>query len=137
MTLTREQMIEALAALLWKTQSVDAGVPQSVTNGRTLAAFANEGKATRSTQIKLATAAFDAMSPKPLVWQRNGDHWAGGFGYVIRRMRAVSGRYYLTRRNAFGQEFDTLEQAKAAAEAHHQQTAWAAMPLADMIGGKG
>jgi hypothetical protein len=113
MTLTREQMIEALPGYVEKW-------PQKMSEAK-----------------ELATAAFDAMSPKPLVWQRNGDHWAGGFGYVIRRMRAVSGRYYLTRRNAFGQEFDTLEQAKAAAEAHHQQTAWAAMPLADMIGGKG
>ena len=113
MTLTREQMIEALAELVREHR--------------------NAGRSSE----EIATIAFDAMSPKPLVWQRNGDHWAGGFGYVIRRMRAVSGRYYLTRRNAFGQEFDTLEQAKAAAEAHHQQTAWAAMPLADMIGGKG
>jgi len=56
----------------------------------------------------------------PLVWQRNGSHWAGGHGYVIRKMGK---QYNLTGRNAFDRQFDTLEQAQSAASARHVDAA--------------
>jgi hypothetical protein len=59
----------------------------------------------------------------PLVWMRNGSHWAGGYGYVVRKFGGV---YMLTVRNAHDQEFDTLEQAQAAANTHHRAAIMAA-----------
>ena len=59
----------------------------------------------------------------PLAWQRNGHHWAGGHGYVVRKMGA---QYVLTIRNQFDQQLETLEEAQAAANAHHRATIMAA-----------
>ena len=53
---------------------------------------------------------------KPLVWLRNGNHYANGHGFVIRK---IGKRYTMTSRNAHPQLFDDLEHAKTAAEAHH------------------
>ena len=68
-----------------------------------------------------------AVKVKALVWQRNGDHHAGGYGYVIRKMGS---QYTLTVRNSHGQNFDTIEAAKAAAQAHHDATILAALETA-------
>lgn len=72
------------------------------------------------TDADYARAAAKAVRAlvKPLVWQRNGSHWAGGHGYVFRRMQAD--RYTLTIRNQFDQNHPSEEAAKAAAEAHHR-----------------
>jgi len=53
---------------------------------------------------------------KPLVWQRNGNHWAGGHGYVVRKFGS---EHTLTVRNQFDRNFPTVEAAKAAAQADH------------------
>lgn len=60
-------------------------------------------------------AALPGMVP-PLMWQRNGFHYAGGHGYVVRKFNK---RYTLTVRNSHGREFDDLDAAKTAAQAHH------------------
>ena len=52
----------------------------------------------------------------PLVWQRNGNHWAGGHGYVVRKFGS---EHTLTVRNQFDRNFPTVEAAKAAAQADH------------------
>ena len=65
-----------------------------------------------------------AVKVKALVWQRNGDHHAGGYGYVIRK---VGSRYTLTVRNNHGQNFDTIEAAKAAAQADYEARVMAAL----------
>jgi len=53
---------------------------------------------------------------KPLVWQNNGNHWAGGHGYVVRKF---GGEYTLTMRNQFDQQFFDLESAQSAAQADY------------------
>ena len=67
-------------------------------------------------------ATIKASVPE-LEWMRNGNHWAGGYGYVIRN---IGSQYTLTIRNQHGRQFDTIEDAKAAAQAHHvaQLTGW-------------
>jgi hypothetical protein len=59
----------------------------------------------------------------PLVWMRNGSHWAGGYGCVVRKFGGV---YMLTVRNSHDREFETLEQAQAAANTHHRDAIMAA-----------
>ena len=59
----------------------------------------------------------------PLVWERNGSHWAGGHGYVIRKM---GGQYTLTVRNKPYRQFDTICPAILAANAHHVTVSCAA-----------
>lgn len=63
---------------------------------------------------------------EPLVWVRNGEHHAGGYGYVV-RLRGM--RFILTARNRHPQEFDTLEAAKAAANTHHRAHILAALGI--------
>jgi len=97
----------------------------------------NEEYRNGSTRAGYAIAATDAilaalpgMIPD-LVWQRNGDHHAGGYGYVIRKQNT---RFVGTLRNRFDKDFDTLDAAKAAASAHHRVTiaqaaGWTAPPV--------
>tara|TARA_R110000868_G_scaffold76760_8_gene220459 strand:- start:1901 stop:2233 length:333 start_codon:yes stop_codon:yes gene_type:complete len=59
----------------------------------------------------------------PLVWQRNGSHWAGGYGFVIRK---VGKSYFLHVKNGFPQDFDLLADAQAKANAHHRSQIMAA-----------
>ena len=63
-------MRDKIAALMWKTQSIDAGAPQSVANGRTLVAFLDAGNEVRRYWIKQADAIIAALPSmvKPLVW---------------------------------------------------------------------
>jgi len=53
--------VEMLAAILWREQVVDVGVPDSVIAGRTPMAFCNESDATRAPFLKYARAAIAAM----------------------------------------------------------------------------
>jgi len=79
---------------------------------------------------EIAAAVLDLCGPKPLIWQRNGDHWAcGRDGLVIRK---IASRFTLTRRNAFGQDFETLEAAQAAAQAHADAAHWANTRMGDV-----
>jgi hypothetical protein len=59
----------------------------------------------------------------PLVWVRNGSHWAGGYGYVVRKLGS---QYTLTIRNQFEREFDELEDAQSAANTHYRAAVMAA-----------
>ena len=64
-------------------------------------------------------AAWNTRTPpqvKPLVWQRNGNHWAGGHGYVVRKFGS---EHTLTVRNQFDRNFPTVEAAKEAAQADY------------------
>ena len=61
-------------------------------------------------------AALPGMVPE-LVWQNNGNHWAGGYGFVVRKF---GGEYTLTIRNQFDQKYPGIEAAKTAANAHHR-----------------
>jgi len=53
---------------------------------------------------------------KPLVWQNNGNHWAGGHGYVVRKFGV---EYTLTIQNQFDQYFFDLESAQSAAQSNY------------------
>jgi hypothetical protein len=53
----------------------------------------------------------------PLVWMRNGSHWAGGYGYVVRKLGS---QYTLTIRNEHGRQFETIEEAQEHADTHHR-----------------
>lgn len=70
-------------------------------------------------------AAMKACGPRELVWMRNGNHWAGGRGYVIRKMTPNGDYNTLSIRNHFDRNFDTLEAAKAAAQSHADAAHWA------------
>ena len=113
-------MRDKLAAVLWRTEAVNTGTPQSVIGNRTPEAFAEESPETRSKWLKYADAIITTLPDMVpgLLWLQNGHHHAGGYGYVIRKQGK---RFALTMRNQFDQTFDTLEAAKAAAEAHHRE----------------
>ena len=66
-----------------------------------------------------AITAWNTRTPpqvKPLVWQRNGNHWAGGHGYVVRKFGS---EFTLTVQNQFDRKFPTVDAAKAAAQADY------------------
>ena len=69
-----------------------------------------------------AAAVLELVGPKPLHWMNNGNHWAGGLGWVVRKM---GGQYVLTKASRFDQYFPTLEAAQAAAQAHADAAHWA------------
>ena len=128
--MTSNEMIEHIAAELWRVQVVDAGAPASVSHRRTPEAFADHDDRTRDVFLRYAAAVLDLCGPKPLIWQRNGDHWAcGREGLVIRK---IASRFTLTRRNAFDQTFDTIKAAQAAAQAHYAAAHWANTPMGDV-----
>jgi hypothetical protein len=55
------EVVERVAARLWKADSEDAGVPASVTAGRTYDAFLDQSDDTRAKWRKFARAAIEAM----------------------------------------------------------------------------
>ena len=69
-----------------------------------------------------AAAVLELVGPKPLHWMNNGNHWAGGLGWVVRKM---GGQYVLTKASRFDQYFPTLESAQAAAQKHADAAHWA------------
>ena len=88
------------------------------------------GKTATRGGMDAAAAVLDLCGPEPLVWQRNGNHWAGGRGYVVRQQFS---RYVLTIRNQFDQYFDALEAAQAAAQDHATAAHWANTPLGKLV----
>ena len=78
-----------------------------------------------------AAAVLELVGPKPLHWMNNGNHWAGGLGWVVRKM---GGQYVLTKASRFDQYFPTLEAAQAAAQAHADAAHWANCPLGKLAG---
>ena len=77
-----------------------------------------------------AAAVLELVKPKPLHWMNNGNHWAGGLGWVVRKM---GGQYVLTKASRFDQYFDTIELAQAAAQAHADAAHWNNTKLGDML----
>ena len=69
-----------------------------------------------------AAAVLELVGPRPLKWMNNGNHWAGGLGWVVRKM---GGQYVLTKASRFDQYFPTLEAAQSAAQAHADAAHWA------------
>ena len=78
-------------------------------------------KVSTATPSQGADAIIDAMPSmvSQLVWMRNGNHWAGGYGCVVRKIGAM---YVMTVRNKHDRQFEALDEAKAAAQAHHVAT---------------
>jgi len=83
------------------------------------------------TAKEAAAAVLELVGPKPLHWMNNGNHWAGGLGWVVRKMGS---RYVLTKASCFDQYFDTLEAAQAAAQKHADAAHWANCPLGKLAG---
>jgi hypothetical protein len=54
-------LVERVAAELWRTQAVDSGAPASVAERRTPEAFADEAETTRAKWHKFARAALAAL----------------------------------------------------------------------------
>lgn len=69
-----------------------------------------------------AAAVLELVGPRPLHWMNNGNHWAGGLGWVVRK---VGSQYVLTKASRFDQRFDTLTSAQAAAQSHADAAHWA------------
>ena len=74
------------------------------------------------TAPQAAAAVLELVGPRPLHWMNNGNHWAGGLGWVVRK---VGSQYVLTKASRFDQRFDTLTSAQAAAQAHADAAHWA------------
>ena len=96
-----------------------------------LAAVIREQREDGLCEYDTAAAVLDLCGPKPLVWQRNGKHWACGRDGLVIRMQSEN-RFVLTRRNSFDQCFDTLEAAQAAAQAHADADHWANTKMGDL-----
>jgi hypothetical protein len=121
-------MRDQIAALMWKTQSINAGAPQSVANGRTLEAFADAGDEVCGYWLKQSAAILAALPDMiaPLVWglhalpdilHHYSDHYTlicMADGYLVDFDDLSLGHGY------------TLEQAKAAANTHHRAAIMAA-----------
>ena len=75
----------------------------------------------RKVAMNQAAAVLELVGPRPLKWMNNGNHWAGGLGWVVRKM---GGQYVLTKASRFDQYFPTLESAQAAAQAHADAAHW-------------
>jgi hypothetical protein len=67
----------------------------------------------RDTAVAILEALPDMIAP--LVWLRNGNHWAGGYGYVVRKLGS---QYTLTIRNEHSRQLETIEDAQAFADTH-------------------
>jgi hypothetical protein len=76
-------------------------------------------------QHDMADAILEALPDMiaPLVWMRNGSHWVGGHGYVVRKLGS---QYTLTIRNQFEREFNELDEALTHAATHHRAAIMAA-----------
>ena len=85
----------------------------------------------RKVAMSQAAAVLELVGPKPLHWMNNGNHWAGGLGWVVRKMGS---QYVLTKASRFDQNFDTLEAAQSAAQAHADAAHWANCPLGKLAG---
>jgi hypothetical protein len=126
-------MRDQIAALLWRTEAVDSGTPQSVIDGRTPEAFADQSPELRRKWFKYADAIFAAlpgMGPD-LVW----DEISEGFhratvnenhpreAYEILGNSAVCYAIHIvcgTTAKVGETYHPTMEAAKAAANAHHR-----------------
>jgi len=115
--MTREKMIEALA------KAIEAALWENSDEG-TFDHGANSQAIVHDMAKASAASVLDLCGPKKLVWQRNGQHWACGRDGLVIRMQSAK-RFVLTRRNAFDQNFDTLESAQAAAQSHADAAHWA------------
>ena len=135
--MTREKMIEAMAATLWKVQSIDAGTPERVTLGRTPEAFANEDALTRKQFTKYAAAVLDLCGPKKLVWDKssmsgwNGDYHTLPTAYTVRCADENGWKWSRLGWGAHGWE-PSPESAQAAAQAHADAAHWANTPIGDL-----
>jgi len=61
-TLKPDELVDDLAAVLWRTEATDAGVPQSVIDGRTRQAFDDESQSTKYRWRKFARAALSTRA---------------------------------------------------------------------------
>jgi len=136
--MNREKLIEALAATLWKVQSIDAGTPESVTLGRTPEAFANEHELTRKQFTKYAAAVLDLCGPKPLVWLR-GSAMGAIARYTVAQSDFDDGCgeiwYILIDGKTAGKvgQFSTEEAAQAAAQSDADAAHWGNTGLGDLL----
>lgn len=132
----KEQRIEALAAVLWKTQAVDVGAPKSVADARTLDAFREESHDTIANCEKLARAALEAMGPKDLVWSGGTVSFRSGGerGYLV-EFDVRFGWGFWAPFNNYDDEPDqrcsSEQEAKDAASAHHHAALWAMTKLGE------
>ena len=103
--MTNPAILEALAEVIMNTPGDPHSYGPTVHDARAFAA-----------------AVLELVGPKPLHWMNNGNHWAGGLGWVVRK---IGGLYVLTKASCFDQYFDTLTSAQAAAQAHADAAHWA------------
>jgi len=141
-------MRDQIAALLWRTEAVDSGTPQSVIDGRTPEAFADQSPELRRNRFKYADAilaALPGMIPD-LVWAETrhkspdqignrasaiGQHYSIIAGIDREKCVLTSGGVD----NIGPFHHPTIEAAKAAANAHNraaiaQAAGWTAPPVA-------
>jgi len=136
--MTREEMIERLAAELWRFEVVDSGAPQSIISARTPEAFADNSDQVRRVHLRQAAAVLDLCGPKPLEWSGGSAITASGAWYLIFRTdfdnvgEEFRSQYTLTMSNDFSRKFDTLEAAQAAAQAHADAAHWANTKRGDL-----
>lgn len=127
--MTSNEMIEHIAAELWRVQVVDAGAPASVSHRRTPEAFADHDDRTRDVFLRYATAVLDLCGPKLLEWRhpssanfRKGECFharCATHHHAVHKKQ--DGWWY----NVDSKTYPTLEAAQAAAQAHADAAHWA------------
>jgi hypothetical protein len=131
----RMTMRDKIAAVMWRTQAVDVGAPESVPKARTPEAFSDEADSTRATWLKQADAIIAALPGMvvPLVWEKShtmpwdDDYHSLPTAYTIRC--ADENGWKWSYNGGHGYERGP-EAAKAAANAHHRAAVCKAMGLA-------
>jgi hypothetical protein len=140
--MTREEMIERLAAELWRFQVVDSGAPQSVISARTPEAFAENSGQVRRVHIRQAAAVLDLCGPKPLVWDyvSNTQTWQAKSGlgeYSVGFDDGWWGELIGNIQWEWEPDCDPRtyygpDAAQAAAQAHYEAAHWAQTPMGDL-----
>ena len=126
-------MRDQIAALLWRTEAVDSGTPQSVIDRRTPEAFADQSPELRGKWFKYADAilaALPGMIPD-LVWENGPSHIYFVYGNLYKDLCGYNFTtedivvdegfsLYFGEIQIAAELFCTPEDAKAAANAHNR-----------------
>ena len=77
------ETVEAMAAAMWRAETIESGTPKSVTMRRTPQMFRDLGEANREKWIKFARAALSAMQLRdvtaaPTHWMVSGNNMMVG-----------------------------------------------------------
>jgi len=133
--MTRDEMIEKIAAELWRVQVIAAGAQPSVVRGRTPEAFSESSDEIRRLYLRQAAAVLDLCGPKPLVWKKDGRNRWVSLRYIIcdsRKSELYRGFIWGEIARGWNTPEPSFEAAQDAAQAHYAAAHWANTPMGDV-----